>query len=309
MKITPRTRIFNPIEWQEAERTFAFSPDGELVAVSLNDKPDPVRKNVFVYDLDGKEKYSFRNYANAEKGIAFGRDKYHLLISGNEGQIVAGRKPRVGIKSWELGASDFSIFFAGDGIHLHCASEGGRSVLAESKDNGLFCIQDGKVTASFKKVSTVSEASFSPDDEIIVIKSFDKNKTDIIRSQEPERKLSFTGTLLGFLSGGKQFMSAQDGQFCLYDAHTFEKIQDQNVPEAGRVFCGAISPDGKMIATADDNGKISIWDAESYTLLSGYLLSNQQNVSRMKFAADQRSLLVILMSGYVRQEVIILNLE
>ncbi|MFB8414416.1 hypothetical protein ACFC63_02720 [Streptomyces albidoflavus] len=97
------------------------------------------------------------------------------------------------------------------------------------------------------------------------------------------RMLSFDRT------GSRLLSSGLDGRARLWNTRTGKVLRDIS-PEAGIQISATLSPDGRTVATAEQSGKIRLWEAESGNPRAT-LLGHTREVYRLAFAADSTSLL------------------
>ncbi len=113
-----------------------------------------------------------------------------------------------------------------------------------------------------RKMGLGQSLAFSPDGTAVATKGLD-NVVSIwtVRSGEKIRELSTTAELSGGVSwagDGTLAASASDACYVLRkDVPTLQKATSR-----GRFVSVALSPDGKNMVTADDDGKIELWDTQ-----------------------------------------------
>ena len=124
VRLIHRSTISQPGSWR------AVSPDGQRVAVRVNNSLSDNDDNVFVFSTDGTLIGSFRSPHGGEEGVAFWPDEYHVLTPGCD--PTGG--PRDGLKCHRLDSNDYTLPFAdtplsGINVHLLAVSDKGRYVL------------------------------------------------------------------------------------------------------------------------------------------------------------------------------------
>jgi WD40 repeat protein len=315
MNLVQHNRIYNPQAWGDKGNFFAFSPDGQLVAVRQpHDWENENKRNIFVYDLDGNEKWSYCSLDGgsfSEAGIAFFPDKYHVLVPGAD----ENHKGMDGLKKYSIGQTGFTLPFehtALNGINtaIQAVSDGGESILG--RKDGLYCIS-GRDQISLPN-DGFSEAYFSQDANFLVFTGFLNHESWIFLLSDAGNKIKLDGVFVCFLPNQQMLLSTNTTtgtKFSIWSLDTLEKKSelDRNQPVYS-ILSGACSNDGNLIAMCDVDGVLSLWRNGDFSLLDTVKLSDQQSISRMKFSYDGRYLLTVIMDGKRnRQEVVVWEIQ
>ncbi len=314
MKFTQNNRIYFPQEWGGNERFFAFSPDGELIAVHVtcDNSSGSRKKNLFVYDRDGREKWSHRSVDRGERGVVFWADKYNLLVPGSDDD----QKNLDGLKHYKIGSTVLDFPFAntalgGIGTAIDAVAERGDRILGHKFQDGLYCISNNS-QIKLPNIS-FSEAYFSPDSSVIAFISFVVKGSNLLSLATAEQTSFFEEQFVCFLPNNQILFSKNAyprTTFSILHLDTLEMISefDREGPKY-LIASGACSPDGTLVATCDTDGELNLWGLDGFSIMATAKLSKGQSVSRMHFSFDNRHLLTVIMEGNQRKEVAIWNIQ
>lgn len=313
MKLVQKNRIYFPQEWGDNELFFAFSQDGELIAVrhTCDNSYPSTQKNIFVYTVDGEKKWEHRSLDRGGRGVAFFPDKHHLLVPGADDS----EKNLDGLKLYPIGNNTFKFPFANSSIHgvntsVYGASNGGGYVLGYKEYGHLYCLSMSGETQL--PGIRFTEAYFSPNVDAVVLHSISDGKSYFLRLSTPQAPIDFDGQFVCFLPDKKILIAKNVSSRTIFSILELETMQVTSQYDCERpeyiIDSGACSPDGNVIATCDINGSLDLW-SKDLSHLSTLRLSNGQRVSRMQFSYDNRHLLAVIMNGYDRREVIVWNMQ
>lgn len=319
-------------EWDSLLRQYAISPDGDRIALRLNDNWDTwdeERHNVYVYDLNGELMTSFWDCHGGEQGVAFWPDSNHLLTPGCD--PTGG--DRDGLKCWQLGDyTHFSRPFAdtpfGDiNVDLMGASPSGRYVLGaprRGRPSGRpVCVdshQENRWWVMEGQHTHLGRYRFSSSERYVIPWSYHNSVVGMIDLQEnrhawpQEDGWGYSGRFVCFLGQNDRFLVAtesykQKGIMTLEmrDPQTLEK---RVVGERDflRIDNACLSPDGRVLAVADYYGNIHLWSADDYSDML-HIPTGLKRIARLCFSNDSNHLVAVEASLQPRCRAVVWRLE
>jgi WD40 repeat protein len=240
--------------------SFAFSPDGKLIATSEH---DTTKREVTVRILDDSNKKLIGEPLEQEESVS------NLAFSPNSKLLAAGTETGV-VKIWDTGSPKLVSEFPGEGANVWALS-----FLAD--DRLLAFYEGGKVKFwNINREKPPSQFQLSR-----------KNNDDLM---DPSR---------GAVSPDGHFLAASynDGIAVLYDITgkqlaTF-KCQADDPPII------AFSPNGKLLATGGVDGTLKLWDTTSHRELLT-LRGTPYQVLSIAFSPDETKLATIDTFNYLR---------
>lgn len=159
----------------------------------------------------------------------------------------------------------FSIGFTNDGDYLASASHTGRIQVFE--------LRSGALAAEFGDAESAHGVSFSPNGRLLAVgggftdeKLRSSGLVNVWDWREGRKLASFVGHAMfvrsiAFMSSDDRLLSVGiDGNAKLWDVETGYELLGFDAPG---IFCaaGGVSPDGLIIALADEEGRIHFWEA------------------------------------------------
>lgn len=246
-----------------------FSPDGKY---AISGSADNTLRLWSV--INGKEIRTFKGYSGWVETVSCSPDNKYIASSGfldNTIKLFDINKGELFLRTKEHGNTVFSIAFSPDGKYI--ASGGGDSKIK------LWDVKNGNLIKTFEgHMGFITSISFSPDSKYLVSAAHDK--------------LIFIWNIEGSLSETTGIEERVRGS-------TTGRIRERtrvNI-SSGKMF-GAhnyvintvmFSPDGRYIASGDDEGIIRLWDTRSgrmVKLLNGNEGINIHPVKTLSFSQD-----------------------
>jgi WD40 repeat protein len=278
----------------------AFSPDGKLLATAyMAGQSDfaPIQ----LWDVArGRELEPLVGHKRTVHALAFTPDG--RLVSFGDAFADSGRKAESTVAVWNVQTSKLlkrvDHFFAGAGC---CLSPYGSLLLTQ--DDGKLQISSSlneKVRRTLPAVNFHSHAVFSPDGKQLAT-SGDRDPINLWDPATGKKTRSFADGLsardvLGFSADGKILASAGVAGFSLgpnrvriWEVDTGNEV---HVPpgHTGRVTAAVHSPDAKLLASADADGVIHLWElpgGQQRAALPGLKASS---IEALAFTLDGRTL-------------------
>ncbi len=142
--------------------------------------------------------------------------------------------------------------------------------------NGLALSPDGATLASACKDGTVALWNAHPRPE----------------QEQPRRIAMDPGARFGFAPGSRVVAAPREGIVRLFDLATLEEIEP--LPALGdRVNRVAYSPDGTLLVSAGQDGKVRVWSCVERRLLCDELDASDAPIAQLVFRADGKRLLSV----------------
>ncbi len=240
---------------QDDVKAVAFSPDGELIATASADG------TARVWDVATRRQSGvLKGHGGQVNSVAFLPDGTHVATASDDGTA----------RIWQVQSGRQTNVLAGhDGpVHSVAISPDGSLILTASADATirLWRIVDGQQVNVADHASGVSSASFSPDGSLIATSSYRTvSLWDASFDSPPElfrgasrRHYSVvfsplsSSVLLSFVDQEATVLDIRWGNsFVSLGGHT------------SQVRSGAFSPNGLIVATAEFNGTLRLWEVSS----------------------------------------------
>lgn len=289
----PRRTKLAALEYESLVWSVVFSPDGRWLVSTHADGA------ILVWDVVERQRVANLNeHSGAVYAVAYARDGSRIASTGEDGSIIiwnaaTGKKEAVliGHQSKAIG-----VGFLPDGNHLvSCGFQESlilwdierRAVVRRFQSptslmtgsNGLAISPDGRWAATSAGVHDIAEGRpiFSFPD-----KAINDNPEDLwMRSCAQIYGLAFSadGRLLACAS-------SLYGYIALVDTTTWEIIAHAQEPGSPLISL-SFSPDGKVLATGDDDGKVELWNVNPLERIA-VLGRHAARVKAVAFSPDGR---------------------
>ncbi|KNB53173.1 WD40 repeat domain-containing protein [Streptomyces caatingaensis] len=285
-------------EQADAVNALAFSPDGATLAAAGND--GAVRQ----WDtVSGRFRTQPLQLHSPVLGVAFSPDATTLAACARDRDIRLWRRngsaePRLLRRVHK--ASVIHIAFSPDSRMLVSTSDDHTAVLWD--------VPTGRAVHTLTASDVVFDAAFGRDGTLVATASYDHSVQlwDVKTGAMAEKLTGHTDRAMGgaFGPGGRWLASAgMDGNAVLWDMAGAERI----FSPAAKVRGLALSPDGTLLATGDDNGMVRVWRRRPDARDGRYLRLLQQcrlplpdgRVWRVAFSPDGRTVGIVTDSPLV----------
>ena len=219
--------------------SMAFSPDGQMLAATGGD--------IVVWQIaTGQKVQSFLYLANPMSNLAFSPNGKMLASGNSTNMIVWDISSGEEILDIYQGSFVFSLAFSPDGKILASGNEQG-----EVK---LWDIASQQEIYAFRHTSAVWSLAFSPDGKILA--AGDSNKT--VYEMVDGKDMKFGGIAVAKDFSMRLTSEPSEGTIILWDMATKQRIQ--TFKHASAVWSLAFSPDGKILASGNDDGTITLME-------------------------------------------------
>ena len=181
-----------------------------------------------------------------------------------------------------------------------------RSYLATGGQDGktfLWSLVTGRMVASLPHhADFVTAIAFSPNDQWVATGGFDRKilVTNISSLSQSYRLRGHGGaiTALKFLTGHRLVAADKSGEIVVWD-HFAEKVVRRLRKMLDEVVSFAVTPDDRFLFAADRSGVVSLYDLESYEMLSLRYLSYARPIRKIAYTTVGNYLVVGLEDGEV----------
>ena len=291
-KITGFTNSFTSV---------SFSPDGRYLAAGASD--DLVR----VWRVkDGERALYFSTQANQ---VSFAPDGGLLATGSNDGTVLV----------WNLTSGEKRVLRTGSSeprnlwrINSLQFTPNGQSLIAGSQDctiqawdpssgKSQWLVEngwDGDDTWSNKPVDSIAS---SPDNQKVAINNWNSVLFFAIRNGEALQPLTllekYSVKQIAFFPNEKRIaVETSEGQeFEIWDLDLFKMVYRVSGPSNNLI----ISPDGKLIATSDQEGNIYLWQSEDGKQVIR-LRGHREGITELAFSPDGKFLASASVDGTIR---------
>lgn len=296
----PKIFDFSDVKEYSAVDNIAFSPDGKFIAVATKNATPRVweietgklvyelrghQKPVIsiAYSMDGKQLYTSGNDAtiiiwNAESGKKISRifgheDNVSSISTSPDGKYFITSSADKTVRLWN--AENGLEFSDPNGRHKDIMyafdlSDDGKILATGGPDSTLsiWNAETGKLISNYPVLDAiVNAAALSPDNKYVAVCNWNP-AVKIYDTQTGKLYRELTGMNYGsgklFYSNDGKFVSAISQKKELYVWQVEGGDMVAKLPLESRPFALAVSNNSKIIATGEDNGKIILWDAESF---------------------------------------------
>lgn len=242
--------------------SFAFSPDGKLLATAGGGWRQVDAKGIYLWDLrTGRELASFGAQTRT-RAVAFAADGSSLVSGGLDGQVHV----------WDPATGKELRSFAADKIGMLAFAPDGRT-LATVSDSGTFSIYDPATGKHLRSVPLEGGrygafAVFAPDGRRLAVGGqmttgvYDLEAGKLLPGMFPgtRRASPFHGGVPVSFSPDGKTLACADSTIRLFEAATGRE-RDQF--RGSRAATLAYAPNGKTLISGDDMGRVLIWDTTS----------------------------------------------
>ena len=298
-----------------------FSSDGKTLALANRGK------KIRLYDaVNGEHKLTLTEHADEVYNLIFNPDGKTFAGIGGDSTIrlwdaVTGEHLQTIIGHTR---SVSSISFSPDGSRLTTAGNGAPDGTSGDKVIRIWNVHSGGLQSTLKVPmgrwlnydyrSLIDSISYSPDGKTLASASEDgtirlwgveSEKPRLItfeglrgaQASDPLQAYSMDGFVLAYSPDGKTLASSsrdnltKDTTIQLWDAFTCKHKATLTTEHFGTIYSIAFSPNGRILAGGDRDGKVYLWDATSGELkitLTGY--SERFEWSVVVFSPDGRTL-------------------
>ena len=263
----PRLRTTLKVTASEVQ-SLAFSPDGKTLVIASQTKSLPCPGEIVIWEVaSGKKTVLLAQADHADSYLAFARDGTLATGGGSEGiriwDLTTGKVKRAfkGEKTGFLAFSPDGKLFAAGGMKDHTLNG---EVILRTDQVKLLEPATGKSKTNLEegKMGGVVAVAFSPDGKILA-----------------SSLLAFSAeVILWDIAKGKRKTSLRE-----------KKV----------ITCLAYNPDGKLLATADEDGTIKLWDTAT-DKVKITLAGHRGWVGCIQFDPDGKTLASASRDGTVR---------
>jgi uncharacterized protein with WD repeat len=244
----------------------AFSPDGQLLASVSSDK------TAKIWDWRNKTLLKSLDFPGEVVSVSFSPDGQILTVGGVDGvqnQVQNAAVWTYSTGSWKL-VRKFSEYM---NIGAMAYSPKGGILLGggTSRNVQVWNADNGDPIFTFNHAHQVSEVAISPDGSTVAAATCETVTYPEcadggvwlwdLRSGKLLKKLAgfpnFVDNVAFTVDGSSLVAASRDGTMRFYDTPNYEPLFNFNVP--GGVTELAISPDGRLLGTGNDDGEVRLW--------------------------------------------------
>jgi WD40 repeat protein len=274
----------------------ALSPDGRTLAAGVNDG------SIRLLDLQsGQEFVALAGHTGAVSGLAFSPDGSTLISGGSDGTIrwqqAEGGEPGPVIAS---GAAVRDLALSRDGHWL--------AILTDDENVELYDVTARQEirTLSGRGLSTTGIA-FAPNGQLLATLSPGGAEVqgsvilwDVATGKELHRlSTPLQSSDLAFSPDGTRLAWGLYDAIQLWDVFAWREALTLKPTDGAYVGVVAFSPDGRLLAAADNVFLIRLWDLQSGQMLTT-LGGHTGPITHLIFSADGRMLISIARDGAIR---------
>jgi WD40 repeat protein/DNA-binding winged helix-turn-helix (wHTH) protein len=245
-KLTGHTQFIN---------TVAYSPDGKFIATASGDS------TARIWDATTTDQVAIlKGHRSTLLNVAFSADSKRIVTASSD------RTARI----WKVGEWTEELLISGHSLQVNSAvfSPNGRFILTSSKD-GTARIWDANTGKELLQLlghtSAINTAIFSADGREVYTASgdFTVRRWEIPSTKTQTTIQSPSGAIysVAFSPDGRRVVTGDGNAAVVWDVTTGNEIK--SLPHPSAVRDAVFSTDGKIIATAGDDGIGRIWDLNS----------------------------------------------
>jgi eukaryotic-like serine/threonine-protein kinase len=302
----------------------SFSPDGKFLAAASEDK------TATVWDVTtGERRFELLGHTNEVNCIAFSPDGKTLATASEDGTVRLWDAATGAFRQtiWKYTTEICSLAFNPSNTHLACAAHDGQLTVWDCatlrqvatkresrKINNVVFSSDGKLMATacseghvrvfkaagdFDEIATLQvpdpiEVSFSHDGRLLAVGHFYGARVYRISTKELLAQIRVPGWHVRsvlFNPDDSALLTAGDTPV-LVDLTTGESWDPLGAPNT--LWCVGVSPNNRLAATGDVNGKLILWDCSGCLSFRGTELDVPigSSVARLAISPDGRKLAV-----------------
>jgi WD40 repeat protein len=246
---------------------------------------------------------------NVESGTQIGEDwrdegaRLNTIALSPDGKRVVSGSGDGAVRLWDIDTAEVIATWTGHtaSVNSLCWNGDGRRVVSCAYDDGtvrVWDVETGETKLGPLKFGNVEAVVYSPDEtmvaagggpnEIGFIKIFDANTGKLVKNLEQEP----SGTVICLawpphVEGHTLISGSFDDEIRIWDTTTWQQIAV--LAHTGAVCHIAISPNGRILASASLDGTARLWNLENSQPI-GSPIQHAMTVHRLSFSADGKIL-------------------
>jgi WD40 repeat protein/serine/threonine protein kinase len=228
--------------------TVAFAPDG---------------RSLFSGSWDGTLKVWNVAPGSGSSILSRSKGEINSVAFSPDGKTLAVSDQDNSVKLWNLASRKLVYRLTGHAAPVYrvAYAPDGRTLASTAFDKTLrlWDVATGKQVAEFPHKGIIESCAFSPDGKLIAAAMWGSEEVLVweIAGRHPVTKLS--GSHVQFSPDGALLAACLGNTVQLWDAATWQGLPPLTGFTA-RVHCLAFAPNGKSLATCEQNGTVRLWD-------------------------------------------------